>query len=170
MFKPLDERFLKSNIRAPQYPRSVAALDKRNYALQNLSGVQNAIPVLSYLEYNVLKSGCHVEALHLGAIERLERAQVLLLVVAWRIVHRMHTGRSRPESGTDWKEVHVEAKEQRSHLPSAHTSRSIQSHPATSWLRAWPTMPFDRLNTVWRIKLAGYSARGRGRHGLTYAR
>jgi hypothetical protein len=33
----------------------------------------------------------------LGAIERLERALALLLVMTWRIVHLMQTGRRRPE-------------------------------------------------------------------------
>ncbi|EDT38459.1 transposase, IS4 family [Burkholderia ambifaria MEX-5] len=47
--------------------------------------------------FNVLKNGCRVEALQLGAMERLERALALFLVVAWRVVHRMHMGRSCPD-------------------------------------------------------------------------
>ncbi|WP_197386457.1 IS4 family transposase [Ralstonia pseudosolanacearum] len=47
--------------------------------------------------FNVLKNGCRVEALQLGAIERLERALALYLVVAWRIVHLMRMGRSCPD-------------------------------------------------------------------------
>jgi hypothetical protein len=47
--------------------------------------------------FGKLKNGCRVEALQLGAIERLERALALFLVVAWRIAHLMHMGRSCPD-------------------------------------------------------------------------
>jgi IS4 transposase len=35
--------------------------------------------------FNVFKTGCKVVELQLGAIERIERALALYLVVAWRI-------------------------------------------------------------------------------------
>lgn len=44
--------------------------------------------------FNVLKNGCKVEELQLGAIERIERALALYLVVAWRIAHLMRMGRT----------------------------------------------------------------------------
>ena len=47
--------------------------------------------------FNVLKNACRVEALQLGAIERIERALALYLVVAWRIAHLMRLGRTCPE-------------------------------------------------------------------------
>ncbi|WP_197370831.1 IS4 family transposase (plasmid) [Ralstonia pseudosolanacearum] len=47
--------------------------------------------------FNVLKNGCRVEALQLGAIERLERALALFLVVAWRIAYLMRMGRTGPD-------------------------------------------------------------------------
>lgn len=47
--------------------------------------------------FNVLKNGCRVEELQLGAIERIERALALYLVVAWRIAHLMRMGRTCPD-------------------------------------------------------------------------
>ena len=35
--------------------------------------------------FHVLKNGCRIEALQLGSIEKIERALVLYMVVAWRI-------------------------------------------------------------------------------------
>ncbi len=37
--------------------------------------------------FRILKSGCRVEALQLGTLERLERALVIYLIIAWRILH-----------------------------------------------------------------------------------
>jgi hypothetical protein len=45
----------------------------------------------------VLKNGCRVEALQLGSIEKIERALVLYMVVAWRIARLMRLGRTCPE-------------------------------------------------------------------------
>lgn len=36
--------------------------------------------------FRILKAGCRVEALQLGTFERLERARVIYLIVAWRIL------------------------------------------------------------------------------------
>lgn len=47
--------------------------------------------------FNVLKNACRVEALQLGAIERIERALALYLVVSWRIAHLMRMGRTCPD-------------------------------------------------------------------------
>lgn len=47
--------------------------------------------------FDVLKNACRVEALQLGAIERVERALALYLVVAWRIAHLMRLGRTCPD-------------------------------------------------------------------------
>jgi hypothetical protein len=43
-----------------------------------------------------LKEGCRVEALQLGRIERIERALMLYLVIAWRIMPQMRLGRTLP--------------------------------------------------------------------------
>ena len=47
--------------------------------------------------FHVLKNGCRVEALQLGEIERIERAVVMYMIVAWRIARLMRLGRSCPE-------------------------------------------------------------------------
>ena len=44
-----------------------------------------------------LTNACRVEALQLGAIERIERALALYLVVSWRIAHLMRMGRTCPD-------------------------------------------------------------------------
>ena len=51
--------------------------------------------------FHVLKNGCRIEALQLGCIDKLERALVLYMVVAWRMAWRMarlmRLGRSCPD-------------------------------------------------------------------------
>ena len=47
--------------------------------------------------FHVVKNGCRTEALQLSAVERLERALALFMVVAWRIAHLMRTGRTCPD-------------------------------------------------------------------------
>jgi Transposase Tn5 dimerisation domain len=47
--------------------------------------------------FRILKSGCRVEALQLGTLERLERALVIYLIIAWRILHLVTWGRDCPE-------------------------------------------------------------------------
>lgn len=47
--------------------------------------------------FHVLKNGCEVEALQLGAIDRLERALALFMVVGWRITYLMRKGRTCPD-------------------------------------------------------------------------
>ncbi|MFB1489902.1 MULTISPECIES: IS4 family transposase [unclassified Thiocapsa] len=44
-----------------------------------------------------LKEGCRVEALQLGRIERIVRALMLHLVIAWRIMQLMRLGRTLPD-------------------------------------------------------------------------
>lgn len=47
--------------------------------------------------FHVLKNGCRIEALQLGSIEKIERALVLYMVVAWRIARLMRLGRACPD-------------------------------------------------------------------------
>jgi hypothetical protein len=47
--------------------------------------------------FHVLKNGCEVEALQLSAIDRVERALALFMVVAWRITYLMRKGRTCPD-------------------------------------------------------------------------
>jgi hypothetical protein len=49
------------------------------------------------LFFNVLKNGCKVEALQLSQIDRVERALVLYMIVAWRIAWLMRLGRTCPD-------------------------------------------------------------------------
>ena len=51
--------------------------------------------------FRIWKSGCRVEALQLGSLERLERALVLYLIVAWRILHLVTWGRDCPQLPCD---------------------------------------------------------------------
>lgn len=47
--------------------------------------------------FRILKSGCQIQALQLRTVERLERALVLYLIVAWRILMLMTIGREHPD-------------------------------------------------------------------------
>jgi hypothetical protein len=47
--------------------------------------------------FNVLKNGCKVEALQLSAIDRIERALALFMIVAWRVTYLMRAGRICPD-------------------------------------------------------------------------
>ena len=51
--------------------------------------------------FRIWKSGCRVEALQLGALERLERALVIYLIIAWRILHLVTWGRDCPKLPCD---------------------------------------------------------------------
>lgn len=64
--------------------------------------------------FHVLKNGCRIEALQLGSIEKIERALVLYMVVAWRIARLMRLGRSCPELNAElmfepdeWKAAYI---------------------------------------------------------------
>jgi hypothetical protein len=46
--------------------------------------------------FRIVKSGCRVEALQLATVDRLERALVIYLVIAWRILYLMTLGRDCP--------------------------------------------------------------------------
>ena len=86
-------------------PGGVKPIEWRLLTNREATTLQEAIELVDWYRarweieilFNVLKNGCRVEALQLGAIERLERALALFLVVAWRIVHLMHMGRSCPD-------------------------------------------------------------------------
>ncbi|MCP5157910.1 MAG: transposase [Gammaproteobacteria bacterium] len=51
---------------------------------------------LSEIFFQIWKVGCRVEALQMGMFERLERALVLYLIIAWRILHVVTWGRDCP--------------------------------------------------------------------------
>lgn len=86
-------------------PSGVKPIEWRLLTNREATTLQEAIELIDWYRarweieilFNVLKNGCRVEALQLGAIDRLERALALFLVVAWRITHLMHVGRSCPD-------------------------------------------------------------------------
>jgi len=51
--------------------------------------------------FRILKSGCKVEALQLSTLERLERALMIFLIIAWRILHVVTWGRESPDLPCD---------------------------------------------------------------------
>lgn len=64
--------------------------------------------------FHVLKNGCRVESLQLASIEKLERALVLYMVVAWRIARLMRLGRNCPDLDAqlmfepdEWKAAYI---------------------------------------------------------------
>jgi hypothetical protein len=56
---------------------------------------------LAEIFFRIWKSGCRVEALQLGTLERLERALVIYLIIAWRILHLVTWGRDCPNLPCD---------------------------------------------------------------------
>lgn len=69
--------------------------------------------------FDVLKNGCKVEALQLSAIERIELALALFLIIAWRIQMLMRLGRTCPEMNCEavfdrqeWQAAYIVAKRQ----------------------------------------------------------
>lgn len=69
--------------------------------------------------FRIIKSGCRVEALQLATVERLERALVIYLVIAWRILYLMTLGRDCPHlpcevafSAEEWRTAWLMAKRQ----------------------------------------------------------
>ena len=51
--------------------------------------------------FRIWKSGCRVEALQRATLERLERALVIYLIIAWRILHLVTWGRDGPNLPCD---------------------------------------------------------------------
>jgi hypothetical protein len=47
--------------------------------------------------FHVLKNGCQVQALQLSAVDRIERALALFMIVAWRIAYLMRMGQTCPD-------------------------------------------------------------------------
>ena len=69
--------------------------------------------------FRIVKSGCRVEALQLATVERLERALVIYLVIAWRILYLITLGRDCPDlpcdvafSAEEWRAAWLMAKRQ----------------------------------------------------------
>ena len=76
--------------------------------------------------FHVLKNGCRIEALQLGSIEKIERALVLYMVVAWRIARLMRLGRACPDLNAplmfepdEWQAVYILNKKRPPDTPPA---------------------------------------------------
>lgn len=74
---------------------------------------------LAEIFFRILKSGCRVEALQLATVERLERALVIYLVIAWRILYLITLGRDAPDlpcevafTAEEWRAAWLMAKRQ----------------------------------------------------------
>ena len=74
---------------------------------------------LAEIFFRILKSGCRVEALQLATVERLERALVIYLVIAWRILYLITLGRDGPDlpcevafTAEEWRAAWLMAKRQ----------------------------------------------------------
>lgn len=86
-------------------PSGVKPIEWRLLTNREATTLQEAIELIEWYRarweiemlFNILKNGCRVEALQLGAMARIERALALFLVVAWRIAHLMRMGRTCPD-------------------------------------------------------------------------
>jgi len=102
--------------------------------------------------FNVVKNACRVEALQLGAIERIERALALYLVVAWRIAHLMRLGRNCPDLDA---ELFFDPDEIQPPTCCA-TRKLIRS---SSWNSICSS---DRLNSCWSSRMRTITSVGNG--------
>ena len=81
------------------------------------------------LFFLVLKQGCRVEALQLSTVQRIEKALILFMIVAWRIARLMRLGRTSPDldaallfSPEEWHAAYILAKKRPPmKAPTLHT-------------------------------------------------
>ncbi|PWF47965.1 IS4 family transposase [Massilia glaciei] len=86
-------------------PKGLKPVEWRLLTNRQASTVEQAIELIEWyrarweveIYFNVLKNGCKVEALQLSAIDRIERALALFMVVAWRVTYLMRMGRTCPD-------------------------------------------------------------------------
>jgi len=81
--------------------------------------------------FRVLKSGCRVESLQLATLERLERALVIYLVIAWRILHLVPRGRECPDLSC---EVVFDPEEWQAAWIVAHREKPPNSPPPLGYM------------------------------------
>jgi len=86
--------------------------------------------------HKVLKSGCHVEGRQLQTRERLDKALMLSLIVAWRVMHLMHVSREEPQAPAHLHFSELELKvlwhQSRRRSPSAPEPLTLQQ--AVHWM------------------------------------
>ena len=86
-------------------PEGVKPLEWRLLTNREASTSEQVIELIEWyrarweieIYFHVLKNGCEVETLQLGAVDRVERALALFMVVAWRIAYLMRLGRNCPD-------------------------------------------------------------------------
>ena len=86
-------------------PKGVKPVEWRLLTNRAASTLEDAIELIDWyrarweieIYFNVLKNGCKVEALQLSAIDRIERALALFMIVAWRVAYLMRIGRTCPD-------------------------------------------------------------------------
>ena len=86
-------------------PKGVKPLEWRLLTNRTASTADQVVELIDWyrarweieIYFHVLKNGCEVETLQLGAIDRVERALALFMVVAWRITYLMRLGRNCPD-------------------------------------------------------------------------
>jgi len=85
--------------------KNIKPIEWRLLTNRQISSIEEAVELINWyrarweieIYFHVLKNGCEVEALQLSAIDRLERALALFMVVAWRITSLMRKGRTYPD-------------------------------------------------------------------------
>jgi hypothetical protein len=90
------------------------------------------------LLFHASKNGCRVEALQLSAVERIERALTLCLIVAWRIARWMRLGLTCLDleatlllERDEWAAAYLLSKKQ---PPRAVAERGDSTYRATRWI------------------------------------
>jgi hypothetical protein len=86
-------------------PKGVKAVEWRLLTNRSAQTLEEIIELIDWyrarweieIYFNVLKNGCKVEALQLSAIDRIERALALFMIVAWRVTYLMRAGRTCPD-------------------------------------------------------------------------
>jgi hypothetical protein len=86
-------------------PKATRPVEWRLLTKRAAPGLEDIIELIEWyrarweveIYFNVLESGCKVEALRLSAIDRIERALALFMIVAWRVAYLMRAGRTCPD-------------------------------------------------------------------------
>ena len=86
-------------------PHGVKSIEWRLLTNRTVSGADQVTELIDWyrarweieIYFHVLKNGCEVETLQLGAVDRVERALALFMVVAWRVTYLMRLGRTCPD-------------------------------------------------------------------------
>lgn len=86
-------------------PKGVKPVEWRLLTNRQASTLEQVVELIEWyrarweieIYFHVLKNGCEIEALQLSAIDRIERALALFMVVAWRVTYLMRLGRTCPD-------------------------------------------------------------------------